>query len=50
MSKKAFRKMQEKIRQSKIIAKQQAKSMRYNSKPLDIHCSVPRSDYTWGGR
>lgn len=49
-SKRSFRKMQERIKQSKVVAAEQMKNMRYNSKPLDMTCSTPRSDYTWGTR
>ena len=46
-NKRAFNKMREKIKESKRIAEQEAKAMRYNSKPLEITCSTPASDITW---
>lgn len=46
-SKRAFNRMRERIKESKKIAAEQKKAMRYNSKPLEITCSTPASDITW---
>lgn len=46
-SKRAFRAMQQKIKESKQVAKRQLGQMRYNSKPLENVGQAPASNITY---